>query len=71
MGILCDLEKVDFDGFKIISFLEVIVLGIVLFINNIVGGFDVGIINLNFWFIVIIFGVFSFICISGFVYVGK
>ena len=71
MGILRDPEKADFDGSKTISFSEAIVLGIALSINNIAGGFDAGITNLNLWLTATISGVFSFICISGFAYVGK
>ena len=70
MGILRDPEKADFDGSKTISFSEAIVLGIALSIN-IAGGFDAGITNLNLWLTATISGVFSFICISGFAYVGK
>ena len=43
------IEKADFDGSKTISFSEAIVLGIALSINNIAGGFDAGITNLNLW----------------------
>ncbi len=71
MGILRDPEKADFDGSKTISFSEAIVLGVALSINNIAGGFDAGVTNLNLWLTAIISGVFSFICISGFAYVGK
>ena len=71
MGILRDPEKADFDGSKTISFSEAIVLGIALSINNIAGGFDAGVTNLNLWLTATISGVFSFICISGFAYVGK
>ena len=42
-----------------------------LSINNIAGGFDAGVTNLNLWLTATISGVFSFICISGFTYVGK
>ena len=71
MGILRDPEKADFDGSKTISFSEAIVLGVALSINNIAGGFDAGVTNLNLWLTATISGVFSFICISGFAYVGK
>ncbi|MEI4712074.1 manganese efflux pump [Bacillus cereus] len=71
MGILRNPEKADFDGSKTISFSEAIVLGIALSINNIAGGFDAGVTNLNLWLTATISGVFSFICISGFAYVGK
>ncbi len=71
MGILRDPEKADFDGSKTISFSEAIVLGIALSINNIAGGFDAGVTNLNLWLTATISGVFSFICISSFAYVGK
>lgn len=71
MGILRDPEKADFDGSKTISFSEAIVLGVALSINNIAGGFDAGVINLNLWLTACISGIFSFICISGFTYVGK
>lgn len=71
MGILRDPEKADFDGSKTISFSEAVVLGVALSINNIAGGFDAGVTNLNLWLTATISGVFSFICISGFAYVGK
>lgn len=71
MGILRDPEKADFDGSKTISFSEAIVLGVALSINNIAGGFDAGVTNLNLWLTACISGAFSFICISGFAYVGK
>ena len=71
IGILRDPEKADFDGSKTISFSEAIVLGIALSINNIAGGFDAGVTNLNLWLTATISGVFSFICISSFAYVGK
>ncbi|EJS64395.1 sporulation membrane protein YtaF [Bacillus cereus] len=71
MGILRDPEKADFDGSKTISFSEAIVLGVALSINNIAGGFDAGVTNLNLWLTAVISGLFSFICIRGFAYVGK
>ncbi|MED0982567.1 sporulation membrane protein YtaF [Bacillus paramycoides] len=71
MGILRNPEKADFDGSKTISFSEALVLGVALSINNIAGGFDAGVTNLNLWLTAIISGIFSFICISGFAYVGK
>ena len=71
IGILRDPEKADFDGSKTISFSEAIVLGIALSINNIAGGFDAGVTYLNLWLTATISGVFSFICISSFAYVGK
>ncbi|KFM99076.1 sporulation membrane protein YtaF [Bacillus clarus] len=71
MGILRNPEKADFDGSKTISFSEALVLGVALSINNIAGGFDAGVTNLNLWWTAIISGVVSFICISGFSYVGK
>ncbi|MGS2749218.1 sporulation membrane protein YtaF [Bacillus zanthoxyli] len=71
LGILRDPEKADFDGSKTISFSEALVLGVALSINNIAGGFDAGVTNLNLWLTACISGVFSFICISGFSYIGK
>ncbi|EJS72671.1 sporulation membrane protein YtaF [Bacillus cereus] len=71
MGILRDPEKADFDGSKTISFSEAIVLGVALSINNIAGGFEAGVTNLNLWLTAVISGLFSFICIRGFAYVGK
>ena len=63
--------SLSWDGSKTISFSEAIVLGGALSINNIAGGFDAGVTNLNLWLTATISGVFSFICISGFTYVGK
>ncbi|KEK22281.1 sporulation membrane protein YtaF [Bacillus gaemokensis] len=71
MGILHNPENADFDGSKTISFSEALVLGVALSINNIAGGFDAGVTNLNLWWTAIVSGVFSFICISGFSYIGK
>ncbi|MBY0600080.1 sporulation membrane protein YtaF [Bacillus bingmayongensis] len=71
MGILRNPESADFDKSKTISSSEALVLGISLSINNIAGGFDAGVTNLNLWWTAIVSGVFSFICISGFSYVGK
>ncbi|WP_410984449.1 sporulation membrane protein YtaF [Bacillus cereus] len=71
MGILRNPESVDFDKSKIISFSEALVLGVALSINNIAGGFDAGVTNLNLWWTAIISGIFSFVCMSGFSYIGK
>ena len=49
MEVLRNPEKADFDGSKTISFSEAIVLGVALSINNIAGGFDAGVTNLNLW----------------------
>ncbi len=56
---------------KQLVFQKQLFLGVALSINNIAGGFDAGVTNLNLWLTAIISGVFSFICISGFAYVGK
>ncbi|MFJ8529216.1 sporulation membrane protein YtaF [Bacillus sp. NPDC094106] len=69
--ILRNPENADFDGSKTISFSEALILGVALSINNIAGGFDAGITNLNLWWTAIVSGVFSFICVSGFSYIGK
>jgi len=71
MGILRNPENADFDRSKTISFSEALVLGVALSINNLAGGFDAGVTNLNLWWTAIISGTFSFICISGFSYIGK
>ncbi|WP_242144424.1 MULTISPECIES: manganese efflux pump [unclassified Bacillus cereus group] len=71
IGILRNPENADFDGSKTISFSEALVLGVALSINNIAGGFDAGVTNLNLWWTAIISGAFSFICISAFSYIGK
>lgn len=49
IGILRDPEKQILMVLKTISFSEAIVLGIALSINNIAGGFDAGVTNLNLW----------------------
>ncbi len=71
IGILRNPENADFDGSKTICFSEALVLGVALSINNIAGGFDAGVTNLNLWWTAIISGAFSFICISAFSYIGK
>jgi len=71
MRILRNPENADFDRSKTISFSEALVLGVALSINNLAGGFDAGVTNLNLWWTAIISGTFSFICISGFSYIGK
>ncbi|CAI8724819.1 MULTISPECIES: sporulation membrane protein YtaF [Bacillus] len=71
VGILRNPENADFDDSKTIGFSEALVLGVALSINNIAGGFDAGVTNLNLWWTAIISGVFSFICIRGFSYIGK
>ncbi|MGG2067312.1 sporulation membrane protein YtaF [Bacillus sp. S14(2024)] len=71
MRILRNPEAADFDGSKSIGFSEAIVLGIALSINNIAGGFDAGITNLNLWMTAIISGFFSFLSVRFFSYVGK
>ncbi|WP_459502194.1 manganese efflux pump [Bacillus sp. C1] len=71
IGILRDPESADFDKSKTIGFSEANVLGVALSINNIAGGFDAGVTNLNLWWTAIVSGGFSFICISVFSYMGK
>lgn len=66
IGILRTPESADFDGSKTIGFSEALVLGVALSINNIAGGFDAGVTNLNLWATALVSGCFSFICISGF-----
>ncbi|MDP7979894.1 manganese efflux pump [Bacillus sp. WLY-B-L8] len=71
MRILRNPEAADFDGSKTIGFSEAIVLGVALSINNIAGGFDAGVTNLNLWITAIISGCFSFLCVRFCSYIGK
>lgn len=71
MRILRNPEAADFDESKTIGFSEAIVLGVALSINNIAGGFDAGVTNLNLWMTAIISGFFSFLCVRLCSYIGK
>ncbi|QEL82855.1 sporulation membrane protein YtaF (plasmid) [Bacillus sp. JAS24-2] len=56
---------------KIIGLSETMILGIALSINNIAGGFDAGITNLNLWWTAFVSGIFSLMCMSIFSEIGK
>jgi len=71
MEIFRNPKRANLDITKTIRFSEVLVLSIALSLNNIAGGFDAGVTNLNLLWTAFISGVFSFICMSGFSYIGK
>jgi putative sporulation protein YtaF len=62
--ILRNPEEADMDGSKSVGFIESILLGITLSINNLAGGFDAGITHLNIWATSFISGALSFLCVG-------
>lgn len=68
--VLRNPEEADLDGSKTISFVESIVLGIALSINNLAGGFDAGITHLNIWITSLISGMFSYLSVGLCAYLG-
>ncbi|GIO30571.1 MULTISPECIES: sporulation membrane protein YtaF [Paenibacillus] len=62
--ILKNPEAADFNQSKTVDFKESVILGIALSINNLAGGFDAGITNINIWETSIFSGLFSLICIG-------
>lgn len=68
--ILQNPEDADLDSSKSVGFLESIILGVALSINNLAGGFDAGIIHLNIWITSLISGAFSYICVGFCAYLG-
>lgn len=70
LQVLQNPEDADLDASKSVGFLESIILGIALSINNLAGGFDAGIIHLNIWVTSLISGAFSFMCVGFCAYLG-
>lgn len=68
--VLRNPEEADMDGSKSVGFIESIILGITLSINNLAGGFDAGITHLNIWATSFISGAFSFLCVGLCAYLG-
>ncbi|NOU76712.1 sporulation membrane protein YtaF [Paenibacillus sp. LMG 31458] len=68
--ILQSPEDADLDGSKTVGITESIILGLALSINNLAGGFDAGIIHLNIWVISSISGLFSYVCVGLFAFLG-
>jgi len=62
--ILKNPETADFDRSKTVDLKESVILGIALSINNLAGGFDAGITNINIWETSLFSGLFSLICIG-------
>lgn len=63
-------EEAEMDGSRSIGFMESIILGVVLSINNVAGGFDTGLMQLNIWATSLISGAFSFFCVGFCAYLG-
>ncbi|SDN33444.1 putative sporulation protein YtaF [Paenibacillus sp. yr247] len=70
LRILQNPENADWDGSKSVGFIESIILGVALSINNLAGGFDAGITHLNVWATSSISGIFSYICVGLFSFLG-
>jgi putative sporulation protein YtaF len=68
--VLRNPEEADLDGSKTIGFVESVILAIALSINCLAGGFDAGITHLNIWITSIITGIFSYLCVGLFAYLG-
>jgi putative sporulation protein YtaF len=71
LQILQNPEEADLDRSKSVGFIESIILGVALSINNLAGGFDTGITHLNIWITSLISGVFSYVCVGLCVYLGS
>ncbi|NMF00818.1 HD domain-containing protein [Aneurinibacillus aneurinilyticus] len=69
--VLYHAKEADSGQSKSMSIGESIILGIALSINNLAGGFNVGITHLNIWLASIISGVFSYICVGLCAYIGS
>lgn len=52
-------------------FVEAIILGVALSINNLAGGFDAGITHMNIWAASIISGLFSYLSVGFCAYLGS
>ncbi|WP_028403158.1 sporulation membrane protein YtaF [Ectobacillus panaciterrae] len=70
LQILQNPEEADLDASKSVGFIESIILGIALSINNLAGGFDAGITHLNIWVTSLISGAFSYVCVGLCAYLG-
>ncbi|WP_442870471.1 manganese efflux pump [Aneurinibacillus sp. Ricciae_BoGa-3] len=71
LKILRNKDELDLDGSKTLGFGESILLGISLSVNNLVGGFDVGVTHLSIWGISFISGVLSYVCVGLCAYLGS
>ena len=71
LQILQNPEEADLDASKSVGFIESLILGVALSINNLAGGFDTGITHLNIGITSLISGVFSYVCVGLCAYLGS